>query len=140
MKKIVKWLFVILWMILLFLFSSESGMESTKTSQFFVTKAESILLHWFPNISLDIIVFLIRKAAHFFLYMILGILVSNATYDKKGKQISFMICLLYACTDELHQLFVDGRSGEFKDVCLDFVGSSIGIYLYYWFHRKKIED
>ena len=42
---------------------------------------------------------------------------------------SVMLCFFYACTDEFHQLFVPGRSGEFTDVCLDTVGATFGILL-----------
>ena len=39
------------------------------------------------------------------------------------------ICFLYACTDELHQLFSSGRSGQFDDVLLDSIGALLGILL-----------
>ena len=34
---------------------------------------------------------------------------------------------LYAATDDLHQLFVEGRSCEFRDVCIDSAGVVLGI-------------
>ena len=39
------------------------------------------------------------------------------------------ICLLYAASDEIHQLFVPGRSGEVRDVMIDFSGAVLGIAL-----------
>ena len=35
--------------------------------------------------------------------------------------------ILYACTDEIHQLFVPGRSGMIRDVFIDSIGGIIGI-------------
>lgn len=135
MKKYIKWLFVFIWMFLIFLFSNESGVESTKTSQFFVEKVQ----FFFSGISFPILGLFVRKSAHFFLYFILGILVGNAMNNqKKWWLFSLFICLIYACTDEIHQLFMVGRSGQIQDVILDSIGSSVGISLYYWFHRKKI--
>lgn len=139
MKKYIKWFLVFAWMILIFLFSSESGIDSTETSQFFVKKAEPFFTHLIPSISLELITMFIRKTAHFFLYFVLGLLVGNATLThKKWHILSLLICLVYACTDEIHQVFVSGRSGQLKDVFIDLIGSSVGIYLYNWFRRKKI--
>ena len=39
---------------------------------------------------------------------------------------------MYASFDEVHQLFVLGRSGEFRDVLIDCIGGSIGALLYYF--------
>ncbi len=36
---------------------------------------------------------------------------------------------LYAITDEIHQLFIQGRSCEFRDVCIDSLGVLTGIVL-----------
>lgn len=41
----------------------------------------------------------------------------------------FLTCcfiFLYACTDEFHQLFISGRSGQFKDVLIDTAGGLLG--------------
>lgn len=72
----------------------------------------------------------IRKMAHFSIYFILGILLilcANTfnTSDKKRILYSWIIGTLYACTDEIHQIFVDGRSGELRDVCIDSTRSFI---------------
>lgn len=37
--------------------------------------------------------------------------------------------MIYACTDEIHQLFVPGRSGQFRDVMIDSLGAFIGILI-----------
>ena len=35
------------------------------------------------------------------------------------------VTFLYACTDEIHQLFVPGRAGKFTDVLIDTTGGII---------------
>ena len=76
----------------------------------------------------------IRKSAHFLVYTNLGMLLilCSKTFDIKNKKrilVSFMLAFLYACTDEIHQLFVSGRSCEFRDVCIDSCGALAGILI-----------
>ena len=42
---------------------------------------------------------------------------------------ALLICLIYGATDEFHQTFVDGRSGEVRDVLVDTLGALIAIVL-----------
>lgn len=75
---------------------------------------------------------LVRKSAHFTIYLILGLLVGMLLkeYNIETKKIiivGILICMTYATTDEIHQLFVHGRSGEIRDVLIDTCGSTIGI-------------
>ena len=79
--------------------------------------------------------FLARKSAHFSIYMILGVLsfLTFISYEKLlfalRLTLSGGICLLYAASDEIHQLFIPGRSGEVRDVMIDFSGAALGIAL-----------
>ena len=50
--------------------------------------------------------------------------------------IGLLICYIYACSDEVHQLFVPGRSGKIIDTFVDLVGSSIGVFSYYLIRKK----
>lgn len=49
---------------------------------------------------------------------------------------------LYACTDEFHQLFSDGRSGQIKDVLIDTFGGLFGVLFYLFCARlyRKIRQ
>lgn len=76
----------------------------------------------------------VRKVAHMTEYAILCILLfvpMKMTIKNKevGRLllIAFIICVLYAAFDEIHQLFVDGRSGRFSDVIIDSIGASFGL-------------
>lgn len=44
---------------------------------------------------------------------------------------SILLSFLYACTDELHQIFVPGRSAQFRDILIDTLGASFGATITY---------
>lgn len=77
----------------------------------------------------------VRKNAHFFTYLILGILMMNAMRRSgmSGYKVlaqSMGLCALFAISDEVHQLFVLGRGAQVKDVLIDSVGAIVGVILY----------
>lgn len=78
---------------------------------------------------------IVRKTAHFLIYALLGVWTINfaKTFEKfkisKIVIISFLFCMFYAITDEFHQTFVIGRSGEIRDVLIDSLGSFTGMML-----------
>ena len=49
--------------------------------------------------------------------------------NRKKVLISIGLAFIYACSDEIHQLFVGGRSGEFRDVLIDSCGAGFGIFV-----------
>lgn len=76
----------------------------------------------------------IRKIAHFSIYTLVGFLLMAlaSTYNlKENKKIIISLCIgaLYATSDEIHQLFIPGRSGQITDVILDSMGVLLGILL-----------
>lgn len=76
----------------------------------------------------------IRKVAHMGLYAVLGALALWAVAlfgERKGRAIlwSLLIAAGYAITDEFHQLFIPGRSGEFTDILIDAAGVTIGVLI-----------
>lgn len=80
--------------------------------------------------------FFVRKTAHIFEYFVLGILMLNVLryYCKPSFKLvilSAMLCILYACTDEIHQLFVPGRTGKIIDVFIDSIGIILGSCFFY---------
>ena len=54
----------------------------------------------------------------------------------KSILLSIGISFLYACSDEIHQLFVPGRSGNILDVLIDTVGASVGVLVFSFIVRK----
>jgi Predicted integral membrane protein len=84
---------------------------------------------------------ILRKNAHAFEYLILAIVVSALlfSFNMKGKSALIyimFICLFYAVTDEFHQIFIPGRSSLVSDVLIDFLGSLIGLLVFYIFYYR----
>lgn len=138
MKKI-KWILVVLWMIVIFIFSNETSTMSNEKSRFFIYLIQTLGLDlnaFFGNLSN----FMVRKASHFLEYFILAILLFNIIKGKfeikKVFIISIVIVVLYACTDEIHQIFIPGRTARIKDIVIDTVGGSIGLLVGYFINKK----
>ena len=47
--------------------------------------------------------------------------------------------MIYAISDEIHQLFVPGRAGQVRDVLIDSAGSFLGIILVMAFVKLLIK-
>lgn len=76
----------------------------------------------------------VRKAAHMTEYAVLAwILLGNFMQYPPLRKRSFLWAeagaVFYAATDEFHQLFIEGRSGELKDVAIDGTGAFLGLAL-----------
>ena len=79
----------------------------------------------------------IRKGAHLSEYALLGgaltwHLKEGLTFRGKTLNISNVLLVLpigalYAASDEFHQLFVEGRGAQIKDVIIDTIGVMLGI-------------
>lgn len=112
-------------LITIFFFSSQDGAASSLSSGFF----SRLLTGIFPP---DTASFVVRKTAHFTIYALLGFFALRSCTAwglKSTKAIlyCFLFCVLYASSDEIHQLFSDGRSGQIRDVMLDSAGAISGI-------------
>ncbi|HJV16525.1 MAG TPA: VanZ family protein [Bacillales bacterium] len=142
MNKFISWFLVILWMILIFFLSNQpatqSGALSTGIAAVIIQAIEKLSGH----IGFDLAQFdhIVRKNAHFFVYLVLGVLVYNAL-KRSGRNrnilLAFMICVLYAISDEIHQMFVPGRGPGIKDVLIDSTGAIVGIGMYWVIGRKR---
>ncbi|MEQ8235517.1 MAG: VanZ family protein [Syntrophomonadaceae bacterium] len=81
-----------------------------------------------------------RKTAHGLAYFVLGSLCMAALLQHKLQMlpraiIALGISMAYAISDEIHQLFVSGRSCQLSDVGIDACGALIGILLVVIVHR-----
>lgn len=124
---ILSWVFVTAVMIFIFLMSSANGETSSDISN-------SLLMRIIELTGLDISSHFIRKAAHFSEFAALSFLLSNAVFatfnTKKATLIAFPLACLYAVTDELHQLFSDGRACSVKDMLIDSSGALLGAIIF----------
>ncbi len=74
------------------------------------------------------------KTAHVCLYMILGFLVARSSHLLLGQRadahnivaFSVLFCAIYGVSDEIHQLYVEGRSFEYGDIIADALGGALG--------------
>jgi len=112
MKKVIRFIPAIFWMLVIFYFSSKN------TSS--VPISHDLQFYFF-------------KSLHLIEYSILGFLLFFAILKFN---ISLIIGYLYAISDEVHQFFVIGRSGKFTDTLFDLMGILIGLYLYKYIQKK----
>ncbi|WP_078378821.1 VanZ family protein [Sutcliffiella halmapala] len=139
-KKLViylSWGIVFLWMGTIFLLSAQPAQQSAGLSNGITATVIETIEKIIPDLSVNQDAFnhLVRKNAHFFAYFLLGVLTLNAIqrsgiHGLKSASLALGICILYAITDEIHQLFVPGRSGEIRDVLIDSAGAFVGIGVY----------
>lgn len=144
-------LLCILWMGFIFYNSSQSGIDSNNKSFVIVNKVinnkvENVSDNKVNDTNVNIvnkskellkkINIIVRKSAHAFEFFILAILVMWVMYSYGviGKDViiyTLFVVLLYAISDEFHQLYVEGRTGKAEDIIIDFIGGIIGVSLYY---------
>lgn len=142
MKTQYKYILLFVWMAIIFFLSAEGAHDSRSRSGVVV----GILQDAFNiNLADDFLSFLTRKAAHIIAYFVLGLLIYSVikTYKFTAKRtitLSLLLAFFYAILDEIHQLFVPGRSGEIGDILIDTTAAGIGISVYYLcnkFHHNR---
>ena len=137
-KKILKIILILIWMLIVFHFSSEGGNKSEGTSRNFSQKVLNTIVSSDKSKNEDMLKHadkIIRKLAHYTLYTVGGIIIINYfhTTDKSQKNKIIYSVILgggYAISDELHQLFVGGRSARILDVGIDTLGIITGVAIY----------
>lgn len=178
-KIIISIILVIIWMIVIFIFSAMPSDESNEKSKYVISKAvqtvektteKSTSNENINNQETEIndkseketqvnnrntritnkLNAPLRKCAHASVYFVLCIFITNAILEIKNKLkikysiSSILISFLYACTDEFHQIFVQGRTGQFTDVLIDTSGAIIGFAIFYLIykliHKKLNKD
>lgn len=119
------WLPVFLWMSIIFYLSSKQRLSIT---------------HKF------IFDFLIFKTLHLIEYGFLYFLSFRALYHtsslplNKKMLYAFIIAVLYAISDEMHQLFVPTREGKARDVFIDAIGITVAfLYIKVLSNLKKYD-
>lgn len=133
------WTAVLLWMAVIFCLSAQEATQSSSLSGSTIRKVVEITQPGFRELPLeqqDSIVaefqHMARKTAHVVAYLILGVLSISALLQyPSGSGVRFAaalaVCIGYAGTDEVHQVFVPGRSGQIGDICIDAGGALVGI-------------
>lgn len=136
-KKTIAWGVLLAWMALIFFLSHQPAEVSSGMSSGIAEKIMVLIETSAPAVGIDadFLHTFVRKNAHFFAYLILGVLAFVALLQSgvrglRGALAAFGIAVLYAISDETHQLFIPGRSGEVRDVFIDSAGAAVGIGIY----------
>lgn len=133
---------LVLWMVLIFLFSAKTAEESSRLSGSLTeVLARFFFRDWFfPENAgelhdhLEKFEYLLRKAAHFSEYFVLGGLLSLFLGEFDLKAVFRLIIgtftgILYAMSDEFHQSFVSGRAMQGFDILIDSGGVILGVFI-----------
>ncbi|MCG0239352.1 MAG: VanZ family protein [Firmicutes bacterium] len=133
MPRPIRWLAVALWCGLIYWFSAAPPFTGAGT--------RGLLARWLPWLSppaLEVLNFLLRKAAHLTAFGILALLSrwAFAPHPRSGWG-AWAFATLYAVTDEWHQTYVPGRSGQAGDVVLDSLGAAIALGVWAGWQRRR---
>jgi VanZ family protein len=128
--RIKYWGPVVIWMI--FIFFMSTGAFSSENTSLIIGPVLKFLVPGIPSDTLDIIHVIIRKLAHLTEYFVLGLLLfrafrsSSGTGPWKPALFTVLVIVLYASSDEFHQIFVSSRTPSAIDLCIDIAGGVFG--------------
>lgn len=135
---------VIIWMAFIFYMSSKTGDGSSAVSNpitdFIVELFQKARNDTAPVVDkmTGMVEVMVRKGAHMTEYGILIALVVLAVKKVSVKMSAVginiwaaVITFAYACSDEIHQLFVADRAGRGTDVIIDMCGAAIALFIIY---------
>ena len=118
-KKVLKflslWLPPVLWALMIFKFSSGT-----------VPKASAV--YWQD--------FIVKKAGHVILFATLAVLIyrgllGQGVNRKKAAILAVVLSFAYGISDEIHQMFIQGREARFRDTVIDGIGAGLAMYPVY---------
>ncbi|QDR81988.1 VanZ family protein [Sporomusa termitida] len=130
------------WMLLIIWFSAQPAAESKGLSGMVVQALADMLTTLLPvaqsakeqQLLIQHLHGFVRKVAHGVNYFVLGCLAYQALRLHLGIQkkawlvaVTMLFCAAFAAVDELHQVYVPGRSGELRDVMIDSGSALAGI-------------
>lgn len=169
LRKVIFLILIITNCITIFYFSNQVADTSSASSGRIVNfvmrvvpKLKNIQENEKEYIANEVLQPIVRKLAHFSIYTLLGFLTINFALADEKHNIAYytneqcsplqyikdknkiilysqLFGTLYAVTDEIHQLFIQGRSCEFRDICIDSLGVLTGIMLALAIFRIYIE-
>jgi VanZ family protein len=141
--KYISWIPAALLMIIIFSFSSKPAVSSNETSLRFadgiINVFEKVTGTEYSSVKrtemIETANHIVRKGGHFSEYALLActLVLHLLALKKRGKVLIItpvILSALYASTDELHQLFVAGRSCQLSDVFLDTCGAATGTLIF----------
>lgn len=158
-------------MIAIFLFSNQNSGDSSSLSEKVSFLIASIFVDGFADMSafdqqawIDRLSWPVRKTAHATEFGCLAISLMVTCWqihcqrdERLGRStglvqqllidwaLAFTLSVAYACTDEIHQMFIDGRAGQISDVFVDASGALIGstlcaLIIYVHMRKRRLEQ
>ncbi|MBR4240749.1 MAG: VanZ family protein [Eubacterium sp.] len=126
-KAIVFWCLTAVIMAVIFYLSAQVADDSAEQSGFILELLSKVFS------SLGLTDHIVRKTAHFLEFAALCFMFNYSLCYTKGKFQKILSVLLtssYALSDEIHQIFVEGRSCQFSDWLLDTCGALFGLLMF----------
>ena len=129
------WLPPVIWMVVIFSASGDSA-SMVHSSRLFEPLMRW-LFPWLAQGRIEEIHYIVRKCVHLAEFSILALLLWQAIrhtqitvtrrwlWSQSG--LALALVLFYAASDEFHQTFVPGRTGQVSDVLVDTAGGAIGL-------------
>lgn len=156
-KRIITICLVILWIFVIFYFSNSDSILSYNQTQlvfrklisfgFRIVRKLGLTSRNLGNPAISHIAskyhILFRKICHVTVYLIFAFLLNamlkNNSKYKQTTQALFTIlaCFIVSLVDEHHQSNVSGRIGAFTDCLIDTSGATLGVILYFLYHKFK---
>lgn len=129
---ILSWALAVGCAVSIFWFSAQTGADSAAVSGEVMGPFARILTALFGEQGHNVF----RKFAHFFIFAALMFFVYHALFRTRRQHrlsaiLPFCVCVLYAVSDEVHQLFVPERACRLFDVGVDALGCIVGGLCFY---------
>ena len=153
MRCLLAWIAMLFWMAVIFWFSAQSAKDSSEISGGLIRRVIETVVPGFSDMTEEEQTAIVsswqtavRKTAHIAEYALLGVLSwitmgFHFSHFRRRVGVAAGIGLLYAITDEVHQIFVPDRGPGVLDVVIDFAGVCIGIavaaVITHWWQKRK---
>lgn len=129
-RRIIVWIILAITVAgLITFFSSQMGSESSNLSVALTRRVMDATVGDYSGQMLRHYNGIVRKLAHFALYFVLGVCLTEVLrLQNKIPQMptAVLIGAVFASLDEVHQRFVQGRTPRASDVLLDTIGVLVG--------------
>lgn len=136
---VISWLLVLAWAVFIFAMSANTGSNLSGG-----TDLVSMIFRWLKSVQAQLLpsgADVVNPAAHFCEYLIFGALLANAWRQRLSLPwavwAAVLCASLYAVTDEIHQLFVPGRTADPMDWLVDTCGAALGALIAYAVFRRR---
>lgn len=145
------WLTTLLWMLAIFLLSSQDGEQTAKASGGMAQTTAELLYQQPTEQQVDQVHVVLRKVAHIGLFFILGLLSYAAAANTLGRKrpnkrwpsliLALALTSLYGFFDEWHKQFIAGRHFDIGETILNIVCGLVGVLVAFavglWILRRN---